>query len=501
MKRFLCTLLAGLSLLALCGCRSAFEREYYYEAPYSGDIGMRSDTATEIRNYSMLKTALTNMITNHTEKGEFRFSNYNGNLSEDLAAACFEIKSEHPLGAYAVETLSYDTSYVVSYYMANIYISYKRSAEELRSIIYTSTLADFEDSIRGAVNGFVPELVIRCFSADVNEEYILRLVKRHYYDHPAATMEEPAAEVTAYPAEGANRIFDIRFTYEIMPQSRGPMARTLEERLRTAAAEMTETEMPKLALESALYLGQRCAWRGIGPSTDTAYGAFVSRNADSKGLALAYRILCDALGIECTVVEGSYGSMETQAHFWNIIALDGDYYHVDVSGIAEDPAASFLLSDDALWGRCIWETADYPACGGPLTYAEVAGIPEPGEEAPDAEADGEEQQTSAGQPAPSAQEDTEPPQESPGPVDEPGTEEHPETGEEPGTEEHPETEAPPETGEEPGTEDDPETEADPNPEDAPEAPPAEEPPQESENEQPEEQGEERGETENGEKIP
>ena len=151
MKRRLCALLAGLTLLALSGCRSAFERDYYYETPYSGDIGIRSDTATEIRNYSMLKTALTNMSTKHTERSELRFSSYNGNVSEDLAAACFEIKSEHPLGAYAVETLSYDTSYVVSYYMANIYIAYKRTAEELNRIVYASTVEDFDDSVRSAV--------------------------------------------------------------------------------------------------------------------------------------------------------------------------------------------------------------------------------------------------------------------------------------------------------------------------------------------------------------
>ena len=70
MKRLLCALLAGLSLLTLSGCRSAFEREYYYETPFSGDIGTPSDDAAEIRNYNMLKTALTNMIAGHAERGE-----------------------------------------------------------------------------------------------------------------------------------------------------------------------------------------------------------------------------------------------------------------------------------------------------------------------------------------------------------------------------------------------------------------------------------------------
>ena len=88
MKRIIAVLLAALSLLAMSGCGSVFKDEYYYETPYTGDIGPRSDRATEVRNYNMLKTALTNMIVNHTETGELRFSNYNGSPSEDLAAAC-----------------------------------------------------------------------------------------------------------------------------------------------------------------------------------------------------------------------------------------------------------------------------------------------------------------------------------------------------------------------------------------------------------------------------
>ena len=118
MKKAIALLLAALALLTLSGCGSFFADEYYYETPYSGDIEPRSDQATEVRNYSMLKTVLTSMIVSHMETGEVRFINYNGSPSEDLAAACFEVKSEHPLGAYAVESLSYDTSYVVSYYMA-----------------------------------------------------------------------------------------------------------------------------------------------------------------------------------------------------------------------------------------------------------------------------------------------------------------------------------------------------------------------------------------------
>lgn len=384
MKKTIAFLLAVCALLTLSGCGSLFEDEYYYEAPYSGDIGPRSDRATEVRNYSMLKTALTNMIVNHTETGELRFTNYNGSPSEDLAAACFEIKSQHPLGAYAVETLSYDTSYVVSYYMANIYIGYKRTAEELKSIVYSSDKTDFNRNLESAADRLAPSLVIRCYDAEVNEDYVLEHLKEYYYYDPVTTVVEPEAEVTGYPAEGENRIFDIRLRYEIPAQRIIPMSLALQTKLEEAVRSMEETEQPAQALECAAYLSDLCA----GGSAEalyagTAYGAMVNGNADSKGFALAYRALCKQRDLDCTVVEGSFGTMRSEPHFWNIIALDGAYYHVDVSAFLGDPAAAFLRSDDELWGAYIWDTAAYPACGGELTYAEVAGIPvsaEPTEE-------------------------------------------------------------------------------------------------------------------------
>ena len=109
-RKPLALLLAGAIALTASGCGSAFEAEYNYEEPVTGDFGTLSGDATEIRNYSMLKTALTGMISRREERREFRLSNYNGNSSEDLAAACYEIKSSNPLGAYAVESMSYDTT-------------------------------------------------------------------------------------------------------------------------------------------------------------------------------------------------------------------------------------------------------------------------------------------------------------------------------------------------------------------------------------------------------
>jgi len=369
MKKLCSLMLAGVILMTAAGCGSVFEAEYYYEEPVTDDFSTLSDKATEIRNYSMLKAAITGMISRREEQREFRLNNYNGKPSEDLAAACFEIKSDNPLGAYAVETLSYDTNYVVSYYMATIYITYKRTVEEVEQIFYAGTQTEFDEHIRRTVEEFRSQTVARVYSSAVDEGYIAELVRQSYYADPVKMVTAPIVTVESYPAEGPNRIYDIQLNYGLTQSRNEAMSQAIENELSAAISEMIETEPIRLALESVEYLSKRgTAAEQAGYFQNTVYGAVIERHADSGGLALAYRALCQRLGIECLVVEGSAGSMGTENHYWNIIGVDGEYYHVDVSAFAEDPERAFLLSDADLWGSYIWETERYPDCNGSLTY-------------------------------------------------------------------------------------------------------------------------------------
>ena len=84
----------------------------------------------------------------------------------------------------------------------------------------------------------------------------------------------------------------------------------------------------------------------------TAYGALVNRTSVCAGYALAYERLMDQVGIPCEYVTG----MTTRgSHAWNIVQIDGEWYHVDVTW--DDPTPDregyvrykyFLKSDKAM---------------------------------------------------------------------------------------------------------------------------------------------------------
>ena len=418
-------LLAGALLLS--GCSGAFEKEYFYAAPFSYNNPGDGGAATEIGNYSMLKSALIDLINNHEETAAFRFSRYNGSVADDVAAACLEVRTTNPLGAYAVDTLTCDTSRIVSYYTADIQVTYKKTAEEIRGIVGVGGVTELRERLQEAVTTSAPRAVLRVYSAQVDEEYIASLITDFHDKDPVTVVTRPVPEITSYPGEGINRIYDVSLDYGAAPDKLREMSERLAARVGELSGELDADTQPKLALDCANQLFELLTG-GSGAYPDTAYGALVEGFADSEGVALAYNALCDAVGIECIVVRGNIGTMGAEERCWNIIGLEGEYYHADVSAFAwGNRSAAFLLDDAGLWGIYLWDTEIYPACTGKLRYTDLVPVIPP---APQTEEESEESETP----------EEPPPEETEAPPEETAPE--PETTEAPPPEE---TEPPPES--------------------------------------------------------
>lgn len=101
------------------------------------------------------------------------------------------------------------------------------------------------------------------------------------------------------------------------------------------------------------------------------YGCLVSGNTVCEGYARGMKLLCDLAGIECMLITGSeMNSDNTQGHIWNIVKIDGDYYHLDVTnndaitstGIERPTYRYFNLTDHEMARAYSWNRAMYPSC-------------------------------------------------------------------------------------------------------------------------------------------
>jgi len=89
-----------------------------------------------------------------------------------------------------------------------------------------------------------------------------------------------------------------------------------------------------------------CEYTNTGDADESsAYGALVENKASCEGYARAMKIMMDALGIPCYLLGGSASDDDgrTENHMWNIIAINGEYYHVDLTW--DDPVSPDKRSD------------------------------------------------------------------------------------------------------------------------------------------------------------
>jgi transglutaminase-like putative cysteine protease len=88
----------------------------------------------------------------------------------------------------------------------------------------------------------------------------------------------------------------------------------------------------------------------------TAYDALVSGTGDSCALAMAYKAVCDALNIPCQVVSGRFQGID---RCWNVVQVNGNYYHLDLSMQSE---TLWLRSDESMRGTYQWSADSCPTC-------------------------------------------------------------------------------------------------------------------------------------------
>lgn len=104
------------------------------------------------------------------------------------------------------------------------------------------------------------------------------------------------------------------------------------------------------------YLILHCAYdydyyrTGAASESYTAYGALTLNKAVCAGYSKAYQLLCERAGLKCKIVRNA-------THAWNLVQIDGKWYHVDCTG--DDPTPNkqnyvrykyFLLSDRGIAG-------------------------------------------------------------------------------------------------------------------------------------------------------
>ena len=152
------------SLCLLTGCASLLERTYSKVEPHSSRF-WESEAADTLRaeNYQDIVNDLLILIGQHTESASLRLYNFEDDLAAAAAMeqAAAETQQDTPLGAYAVEYMTSAGQSRRGYYEATVKISYRRTAEQVQSLVNATSPEAVYSLLDAALDEGRTELAIR----------------------------------------------------------------------------------------------------------------------------------------------------------------------------------------------------------------------------------------------------------------------------------------------------------------------------------------------------
>ncbi len=377
MKRPLALAVAVLLMIPLLsGCGGAFEKEYVSVSEYVPPVQAENDGAERVtvRNMAELKRALIDMVYDGAAGGSIAFdANYDGSAPEDMESACWQVRTQDSLCAYCVRDLSYELEKIVNHYESTVSIDYTSYAAELSSIVQLPYAVGLEELLSGAMEESRPRLTILVRASSYSAEKVKSLALEIYRSHPTICVREPQITVHMYSGSGRQRLYDINFAYGMAEDELIRCKSQLKNLDVMSNLDAAELDGAHRALAACRFLTDNCVWNEA--AKGSCYDALINGETNSEGLALAYVEMCHQLDLDCRIVYGQLGGRD---HSWNLIRLDGDFYHVDVSRCYDDGfALGFLQNDESMWNDYRWNISNYPSCSGELSYAALEAEDEP----------------------------------------------------------------------------------------------------------------------------
>ena len=350
-----------LTFLLLTGCSALLERDYSSVTTHNAVPATEGDPSIlRADSYQELVNALIYFVTGGMEEGTVRLYTDTENVESFLADACLEVVQEDPLGAYCVEFIKYTVDPVATYSEAKGDITYRRTREQVSSIIQATGVTAIRSELESALASFAPERVLRISYFEEDEDFIRGLARQAYYNVPACALGMPNISVSIYPKSGRQRIVEVLLDYPLerpeLEKRREELTRTLEELSWDLAA---RADLPIAAAHALLELGKYDP-----QGEDTVMSIFEEGAANSEGLALAYAALCQQLELPCHVAQGT---KHEQPYFWAVVQTEEGWRHIDLAALAEEmdePPEEGLLCTDRTFHELgyLWDELSVPAC-------------------------------------------------------------------------------------------------------------------------------------------
>ncbi len=353
MKRIVCFCI--ILCLALSGCSTLLEGSYAWSAPHQSQEIQSDPDNVHASNYLELISALGNLAINGIETGIVYIPQYDTTRFEtDMDSAITHVLTTNPIAAYAVDEILWELGSHSGQRAVSISISYLHDRSEIRKIEHVATIAEANDALFNALDDISPSLVL--YLNEYTPTDFLSIAERYAFEHPESVMEMPQIKINIYPQQGVARVVEFKFQYSTNRDTLRSMHSQVTSILSAAQSYVSGTTQQSQKLNQLYsFLMEHFDYK-IETSMTPAYSLLCHGVGDPKAFATVYASMCRDAGLACEVITGTY---QGQHWYWNLVQLDGAYYHVDLLNSSQ--FGYLMLQLDAYMTGYVWDYSAYPA--------------------------------------------------------------------------------------------------------------------------------------------
>ncbi len=357
MKTVKCILVI-LLCLCLSGCDYFGGGSYIHveERLPQGD-GSNSQNVTA-GSYQELFDALVEMVEKGTTQQIISVEQYDKeHLQEDLPRVTEEICQTNPIAAYAVEEIVCTIGTTGGVESLSVEVRYLHDKSEIRKIISVADNSEATDAIAAALNGCEAGVVL--YIEDYAEVDFTQIVEDYAFFYPEQVMEQPQVNVSIYPESGVSRVVELKFSYSTSRESLKNMQNQVSPVFRSAVLYVSgDAAQHEKFSQLYSFLMERYDYT-VESSITPAYSLLRHGVGDCRAFATVYAAMCRQAELTCITVSGSRNG---ESWYWNMICIDGVYYHLDLLSSAEAGAISILGDNQIRESGYIWDFDAYPVC-------------------------------------------------------------------------------------------------------------------------------------------
>lgn len=266
-------------------------------------------------------------------------------------------------------------------FVVGICIHGEIKAKEIKGVKEAKDYKEFCEIVKSSIINYDTSVAIRVKNYD-ESIYNIDLIKEIEFSTGAETFEYNIKELRVKEYGVLNPIMKIDFKYINDPKELKRKDDIVDKKVKEIVSKVIKKDMKDYEKEKVLqdYLVKNCKYdkdsfnKGIFNKNNDAYSALINKFSMCQGYSQAMKKLLNEAGIECklvfgTIIDEKEKDKKKLGHAWNMVKIDGSYYHLDVTWNDTEKNHKeynrydfFNLTDEEIEKTRKWDRKKYPKC-------------------------------------------------------------------------------------------------------------------------------------------